>query len=115
MLLKHIHPIHAFKEKSIQTYVKHPTIEKEIEQSHILAQFSLRRKGLAQARGFPCSGELPSPRRELKQWNNGIGALSRLGETSTPERDGLSLKTGSRRLRDSSRNTREGFLILSLR
>jgi len=33
---------------------------------------------------------------------------SRLGETSSPKRDGLLLKTGARRLSDNSRNTWEG-------
>jgi len=76
---------------------------------HLLAQFSFRRTSLPQARGFPRLGELSSPRRELEKWNSGVVALSRLGETSPPERDGLSLKTGARRLSDSSRNTWEGF------
>jgi len=58
------------------------------------------------------SSELPSLRRELNRWNNGVVALSHLGETSSLERDGLSLKTGACRLSDSSRNTWEGFLRL---
>jgi len=72
------------------------------------------RLALAQVEGSR-SGELPSPRRELEKGNNGVVALSRLGETSSPERDGLSLKIGARRLSDSSCNTWVGFLILSLR
>ncbi|QCD93552.1 hypothetical protein DEO72_LG5g1627 [Vigna unguiculata] len=60
-------------------------------------------------------GELLSPMRELEKRNRGVVALSRLGDISSPERDGPSLKTGARHLNDSSRNTYEGFLILSLR
>jgi len=41
---------------------------------YTFAQFSLRLKGLAQARGVSRSGELLSPRRELKK---GTVALSR--------------------------------------
>ncbi|QCD94499.1 hypothetical protein DEO72_LG5g2583 [Vigna unguiculata] len=70
---------------------------------------------LAQARGSSHSGELLLPRRELEKWNSGAVMFSRLGETSSPERDGLSLKTRACCLSDSSRNTWEGFLILSLR
>jgi len=109
------HPFHALTYLFNQTCGKHPRTKKKTEQEHILAQFSLRLKGLAQARWFSHSRELLSPRRELEKWNSGVVAFSRLGETSSPERDGFSLKTGARRLSDSSRNTWEGFLILSLR
>jgi len=94
---------------------KRPRTDKETEPGCILAQFSLRLKGLAQARGFSCSVELLSPRRELEKGNNDDVAFFRLGETSSPKRDGLSLKTGARSLSDSSHNTWVGFLILSLR
>jgi len=72
------------------------------------------RPDLAQAER-PRLGELLSPRRELEKRNNGAVAFSRLGETSSLERDGFSLKTGACRLSDSSHNIWEGFLILSLR
>jgi len=49
------------------------------------------------------SGELPSPRRGLEKRNSGAVTHSRLGETSSPERDVLSLKAGARRLSDSLR------------
>jgi len=65
--------------------------------------------------GRSCSGELLSPTRELEKRNSGVVALSRLCDTSSPERDGPSLKTGAHHLNDSSRNTYEGFLILSPR
>ncbi|QCD96604.1 hypothetical protein DEO72_LG6g1310 [Vigna unguiculata] len=55
---------------------------------------------LAQAE-MPCSGELLLPRRELEKREQWLSAISRLGETSSPERDGLSLKIGARSLSDS--------------
>jgi len=73
----------------------------------ILASFSLKQKGLAQASSLRL-GE--SSKRE--QW---CFTFSGLGETPSPERDDFSLKTRARRLSDSLRNTKEGFLILSLR
>jgi len=60
-------------------------------------------------------GEPPSSRRGLEKRGKLASASSRLGETSSPERDGLSLKTGTRRLSDSSRSTWVDFLMLSLR
>ena len=66
------------------------------------------------------SGRRVSLRRErslaqarARRRNIGVVAFSRLGKTSSPERDVLSLKTGARRLSGSSRNSREGFLILA--
>ncbi|QCD82642.1 hypothetical protein DEO72_LG2g2982 [Vigna unguiculata] len=41
-------------------------------------------------------------------------AFSRLGETSSLERDGLSLKTGARHLSDSSREVQGALLALLL-
>jgi len=64
---------------------------------------------------FSRLGELLSPRRELEQWNSGAFTFSRLDETSSPERDGFSLKTRARRLSDSSRKHLREFLILSHR
>jgi len=63
---------------------------------------SLKLKGLAQARGSH-SGKPSSPRRGPEKGTFGAVTHSRLGETSSPERDVLSLKTGARRLSDSSR------------
>ncbi|QCD87019.1 hypothetical protein DEO72_LG3g1550 [Vigna unguiculata] len=61
------------------------------------------------------SRELLSPRRELEKWGIVACAFSRLGETSSPERDRLSLKTRAHRLSDNSRSTSVSFLILPLR
>jgi len=81
---------------------------KNIEASktwHTLVQPSLKLKGLAQARGFPRSGELLSTSRELEKRNSGAIAFSRLNDTSSPERDDFSLETGARRLNGNSRNS----------
>jgi len=53
----------------------------------------------------PRSGRKVSLRRGLEKRGTVACASSRLGETSSPERDGLSLKIGVRRLSDSSCNT----------
>jgi len=71
----------------------------------VLAQTSLRSKGLAQARGVSRSGGLLSHRQELEKGKRGDVAFSRLGETFSLERDGCSLKTRARPLSDNSRNT----------
>lgn len=81
-----IHSFHALTSQSNQNMWQTPKNGEETNPGHILAQFSLRLKGLTQARGFPRSGELLSPRRELEKRNNGVVVFSRLGETSSPER-----------------------------
>jgi len=47
----------------------------------------------------------PFARRGLEKRGTVACASPRLGDTSSPERDGLSLKTGARRLSDSSHST----------
>jgi len=76
--------------------------ERKSKQERILAQLSLRLKVLAQARGFSRSGELPSLRQGLEEWEQWLPVRSRLGEPSSPERDCISLKTGIVRLSDPS-------------
>jgi len=56
-----------------------------IEYNTFSPNFSLKQKGLAQARGFSRSGELLSPKRGLEEGNSGVVALSHLGETSSPK------------------------------
>ena len=75
--------------------------------------FSLRLKGLTQARGFPRSGELPSPSRELEEWEQWLAAISHLGEPSSLERDYTSLKTKIWCLSDNS-NKKLGRAFVSL-
>jgi len=58
------------------------------------------------------SGKLLSPKRGFEKRGTVACASSRLGETFSPKRDGLSLKIGARRLSDSSRNTWVGLLSL---
>jgi len=62
------HLIHALTSQSNQTCDNHTRTEEKTGPKHILAQFSLRLKGLAQASGFSRSSELLSPRRELEKW-----------------------------------------------
>jgi len=93
----HNHSSHAFnitiQFKQVSTIQEHRNNKMVKHPCQLLAQAERSR-----------SGELLSPRRELEQSEIVTYAFSRLSETSSPERDRLSLKTGARRLSDSSRN-----------
>ncbi|QCE07339.1 hypothetical protein DEO72_LG9g2358 [Vigna unguiculata] len=80
-----------------QTFKNRVKTKPECILAQPLAQAERSRSGERVSR----SGELLSPRQKLEKWET---AFSRLGEASSPERDRLSLKTGARRLSDSSRN-----------
>ena len=103
ILLMQNHSTHALK---IYNQSKHMTnIQKPRNHrtNALLAQLLAQAEGSRSGERASRSGELLSPRQGLEKRNNGIVTHSRLGETSSPKRDVLSLKTRACRLSDSSR------------
>ncbi|QCE03977.1 hypothetical protein DEO72_LG8g2009 [Vigna unguiculata] len=84
-------------------YINHTRISKGNGTWCILAQPLAQAEESRSSERVSRSGEPPSPRRGLEKRNSGAVTHSRLGETSSPERDVLSLKVGAHRLSDSSR------------
>jgi len=82
-----------------QTSKNREVTKQECILAQLLAQAERSRSGERVSR----SSELLSPGRELEKWGTVACMFSRLGKTSSPERDRLLLKTGPRRLSDSSR------------
>ena len=116
------HIIHAYSHTScfkqgnpINHVTNNQKHRRKQHQSTFLHQSRSSWKHSLRQERFSRSSEPFSPRRELKQWNNEVFAFSRLGETSSPERDDFSLKIRARRLSDNSSESLGGFVILSLR